>query len=88
MNNYFQTTDFITACTLKYHGYPLEYLDSKNGYEFIFVFKRDEKLDVLLDVFHKDQIKIEPKAFFAVEKIMKGRLIEAKRNHNHRNEAR
>jgi hypothetical protein len=73
LNNYFSTPDLALAAAISL-WYPVETIDRTNPSKAIFLFKRDENLDKLVENFWKQELRIEPQAYFSQLKIIKSRL--------------
>ncbi|MBT7992334.1 hypothetical protein HN569_00610 [bacterium] len=70
-----QTSDFLTASILHYHGHTLEALDKNNPEKIIFHFLRNEKTDNVLESFHKGELSVEPQKMAGIQKHLKSRLF-------------
>ena len=73
LKDYFSSSDLalVTAISL---WYPIDAVDRQNPRRAIFLFKRDEKFDELLEAYWKQELKIEPQEYFNQLKIIKSRL--------------
>jgi len=70
---YFSTPDLALAVTVSW-WYPIDSIDRTNPYKALFLFKKDENLDKLVEKFWKQELRIEPQAYFSQLKIIKSRL--------------
>jgi len=73
LNNYYSTSDLALATALSL-WFPLETIDKTNPHKAIFLFKRNEELDRLLEAFWRRELKVEPQAYFNQLKLIKSRL--------------
>lgn len=71
--SYYSTSDLALATVISL-WYPIEAIDKVNPRKAQFLFKRDASLDQLIEAYWKDELKIEPKAYFNQLKIVKARL--------------
>ncbi len=73
INDYYSTSDLALATAISlYH--PLETVDRTNPAKAQFLFKRDAGLNQLIENFWKQELRIEPQAYFNQLKIIKSRL--------------
>ncbi len=77
LKDYYQTSDLSLCVTLSL-WYPIEVIDRSNPRKATFLFKRDEKLDELLEVYWKRELKVEPQLYFQQLKAIKARLYSEK----------
>ena len=77
LNNYFKTSDLSLATAISL-WYPVEVIDKTDPHKAIFLFKRDEKLDELLEVYWRRKLKVEPQTYFNQLKAIKARLYSEK----------
>jgi len=73
INNYYSTSDLGLAATLSL-WYPIEGIDRTNPHRAVFLFKRDEELNPLLEAYWRRELKVEPQTFFNQLKTIKSRL--------------
>ena len=73
LNDYYSTPDLALAAAISL-WYPIETIDRTNSSKAHFLFKRDENLDRLVETFWKQELRIEPQAYFSQLKIIKSRL--------------
>jgi len=73
-NDFFQSNDLPLCATLRYFGYAIEAIDKQNPAKAIFLFKRDEQLDSLIQQYWAHQLLVEPVAFFNCLKECKARI--------------
>lgn len=69
----FQTNDLSLATIISLF-YPIEAIDKSNPYKVVFIFKREEGLDRLIESYWRREIKTEPQALFYQLKAIKTRL--------------
>ena len=72
-NNYFQTSDLPLCATLCCYGYSIEAIDKQNP-KAIFLIKRNEQLDDLIQKYWTHQLRVEPMSFFNFLKEIKARI--------------
>jgi len=72
--NYFKTSDISLCSTLCCHGYQVEAVDRQNPSKAVFLIKRDERLDDLIQSYFTHKLKVEPLAFFNFLKEIKTRI--------------
>ncbi len=71
-----KTADLSLAATI-FLFRPLEAVDkTSNSRKSQFVFAHDEELDVLIEQFWRDEIKVSPRAYFSALREIKVRLYE------------
>lgn len=71
---YFETTDLGLAATIVTLGYELESLDRDNPSRVRFVFKRLGDLDEVVQAYWRNELTINPLAYFGNVKLMKNRI--------------
>lgn len=72
-NNFWLTSDLPLATVISLF-YPLEAIDRQNPRKAQFIFKRNAKLDELIEKYWKGELKVEPQAYFNALRIIKARL--------------
>jgi len=77
LNDYYSTSDLALATAISL-WYPIETIDKTNPNKNVFLFKRDENLDQLIESYWKRELKVEPQAFFNQLRNIKSRLYENK----------
>ncbi len=75
LNNYYSSSDLalVTAISL---FYPIETIDKTNPQKALFLFKREEGLDELVETYWRGELKVEPQAYFNQLRNIKSRLYE------------
>lgn len=73
INNYYSTSDLALATAISL-WYPIEVIDRANSHKAQFLFKRDEKLNQLIEAYWKNELKVSPLVYFNQLKIIKARL--------------
>lgn len=73
LNDYYFTQDLALAAAISL-WYPIESIDRTNPSKAQFLFKRDDKLDKLIEAYWKQELRIEPQAYFNQLKVIKSRL--------------
>lgn len=72
---HFKTADLaLIAVILLLMPESLEVVDRTNPHKVFFAFKASEKLEKLLNAFWKQELKVEPQAYFNQIKIAKARI--------------
>ncbi len=74
--DFYQTTDLACATVLSLF-FPLESVDKADPRRAHFIFKRSPKLEQLIEQYRKQELKVEPRAYFDQLKALKTRLYEA-----------
>jgi len=74
LKDFYQSSDLALVCTISL-WYPIDTIDRTNPRKATFLFKRDEKLDELLESYWRRELKIEPQAYFNQLKAIKARLL-------------
>ena len=72
--DYFKTSDIALCSALCCCGYQVEAIDRQNPSKAIFLIKRDERLDSLIQLYFTHQLKVEPLSFFNFLKEIKTRI--------------
>ncbi len=75
--DFYKTSDLSLCATLACYGYQLEAIDKQNPAKAIFLIKRDERLDDLIQLYFTHQLQIEPIAFANATKEIKTRIYNA-----------
>jgi len=73
LKDYYSTSDLALATAISL-WFPIEAIDKTNPHKAIFLFKRNEELDRLLEAFWRRELKVEPQAYFNQLKLIKSRL--------------
>ena len=73
LNDFYSTSDLALATAISL-WHPLVAVDKTNPSKAQFLFKRDENLNQLIESFWKQELRIEPQAYFNQLKIIKSRL--------------
>lgn len=72
--DFFKTSDIALCSALCCYGYQIEAVDRQNPSKAIFLIKRDERLDGLIQRYFTHQLKVEPLSFFNFLKEIKTRI--------------
>jgi hypothetical protein len=75
--NYFNSSDFCLCTTLCCYGYQIEAIDKQNPSKAVFVIKRDNRLDGLIQSYFTHQLTVEPLSFFNFIKELKTRIYHS-----------
>ncbi len=73
-NNFFKSSDLSLISTLQLYGYHIEAMDRSSSEKIVFVIKRDEELDNLIQAFWSRSLRVEPLAYFESIKNIKSRI--------------
>ena len=74
LNNYYSTSDLALATAISL-WFPIEAIDkTTDPHKAIFLFKRNENLDRLIEAYWRRELKVEPQAYFNQLKLIKSRL--------------
>lgn len=74
LQNYFKSTDICLCAALCCCGYQVEAIDKQNLSKAVFSIEKDERLDNLIQLYFKHQLKVEPLSFFNFLKEIKTRI--------------
>lgn len=77
INDYFTTSDLALTTAISL-CFPIDVIDKQNPRKVSFLFKREEKLDELIEAYWKRELKIEPQQYFNQLKAIKARLYSEK----------
>lgn len=72
--NFFKTSDISLCSTLCCFGYQIESVDKHNPSKALFLIKKDERLDDLIQSYFTHKLKVEPLSFFNFLKKIKTRI--------------
>ena len=75
-NDYLESSDLALCVTLCCYGYQIESIN-RQGQKAIFLIKRDDKLDSLIQKYWTHQLRVEPMSFFNSLKEIKSRIYNA-----------
>lgn len=73
-NNDFYTTSSLSLAATISLRYPIEAIDKTNPNKALFLFKREEGLDDLVESFWRREQRVEPQTYFDQLKNIKTRL--------------
>jgi hypothetical protein len=73
LKDYYTTSDLALATAVSF-WYTLESVDKTNPQKVVFLFKRDEELDQLVESFWRGALKVDPQAYFNRLKVIKSRI--------------
>ena len=77
LTDFYQTSDLALATAISL-WYPIDAIDRTDPRKATFLFKRDEKIDELLEAYWKRELKVEPQTYFNQLKAIKARLYSEK----------
>jgi hypothetical protein len=72
-NSFYQSSDLALATALSLFT-PIVAVNHKNPRKAIFLFKRNENLDKLIESYWRSELKVEPQSYFNQLRIVKSRL--------------
>ena len=72
-NGHLESSDLALCVTLCCYGYQIESIN-RQGQKAIFLIKRDDKLDSLIQKYWAHRLKVEPLSFFNFLKEIKTRI--------------
>lgn len=72
--DFFKSSDITLCSTLCCYGYQIETIDKQNPSKAVFLIKKDEQLDNLIQLYFTHQLKVEPLSFFNFLKEIKTRI--------------
>lgn len=73
-NDFIKNSDFLICNTLVYFDHVIETIDKSDISRCVFVIKRENNTDEILEKFHKGLLLVEPKRFQAISKEIKSRI--------------
>lgn len=73
-NDFYKTSDLACSATLTLFGFPIERIERVNPRKALFVFRKNPKLDEILNKYWKRQLKVEPAAYFEQLSFIKARI--------------
>lgn len=76
-DDYYESSDLSLVTTLSLH-FPLEAIDRRNPQKAVFLFKRSDQLEKLIDSYWRGTLRINPQEYFSALKNMKARLYESR----------
>ncbi len=75
MNNYeYFTTPDLALATVISLSYPVDNIETSTGRRVVFVFRRDEGLDQLVEAYWKRETRVEPLQFSEGRKLLISRM--------------
>ncbi len=75
LNEFYSTSDLALAAAISL-WYPIESIDRQNPHKAVFLFKRDEHLEELIETYWRGELKVNPAAYFNQLKLIKARLYQ------------
>lgn len=72
----FRSSDLALVATLQLYGYQIEAMDRSNAEKIVFVIKRDEELDKLIQAFWSRSLRVCPLTYFESLKATKARIYQ------------
>lgn len=77
-DKYFESSDLALSAFLLM-WYPLEAIDRMNPQKSLFIFKRDQQMDELIEAYWRGKAQVNPQAYFNSLKNIKARLYEERK---------
>ena len=71
--DYYMTPDLALAAALSL-WFPIEVMDKTNPQKAVFIFKRVQELEEVVESYWKKELKVEPQSYFTQIKSVKTRL--------------
>ena len=76
-NDFYKSTDIALVSALSCYGYQIEAIDKQNPNKAIFLIKRNEELDNLIQRYFTHQLQVEPLMFFNYLREAKTRIYNS-----------
>lgn len=73
-SDFYKTSDLNLAAAFQCYGYCIDAVDKQNPAKVVFLIKRDEQLDDLIQMYFTHQLQVEPIAFANALKEIKTRI--------------
>lgn len=74
-NAFYKSSDLCLSAVISM-DYPIEDLDRTNPGKIVFIFRRNTKIDKLVQAFWGRELNVEPRAYFDAIKSLKSRLYQ------------
>jgi len=75
--DFFKSSDICLCSALCCFNYQIEAIDKQNANKAIFLIKRDEQLDNLIQQYFTHQLRVDPASFFSFLKEIKTRIYNS-----------
>lgn len=75
LNDYYSTSDLALTTAISL-WYPVDSIDKADPQKAIFLFKREQKLDELIETYWQGKLRVEPQTYFNQLRNIKSRLYE------------
>ena len=75
--DYYKSSDMILCAVLCCYGYQVDSIDKQNPSKVIFLIKRDDQLDDLIQQYFTQQLSVEPTIFANYIKNLKTRIYNS-----------
>lgn len=72
--NFYRTSDLFLCVALCYCGYAIEAIEKNDSSRAVFIYKRDENIDEVVQQYFKHELRVEPISFSNYLKEVKTRL--------------
>ena len=72
--NYYETNDLALAAALIEQGITYKELDKSDRRRVVFIFANSSKLQILIDDYWLDSLKVNPKSYFDTLKHLKTQI--------------
>lgn len=70
-NNEIYSTSDLSLAALLHVYYPIDQINRTNPKQIIFIFKKDKNLELLIEKYWKDNLKVSPLKYFNSLKSLK-----------------
>lgn len=77
--DFWKTSDLPLATVISL-WFPLDSLEKASDSKVFFYFKRDERLDELVQAYWKKELQVEPQTYFIAMKLLKARIHQEMSN--------
>lgn len=74
--DFFKSSDLSLVATLQLYGCQIEAMDRSKAEKIVFIIKRDDELDNLIQAFWSRGLSVEPLAYFESLKNIKSRIYQ------------
>jgi hypothetical protein len=71
--NIYSTSDLTLAAVISLY-YPIFSIDKSNPNKVVFIFKKEKNLDLIIEKYWKEELRIEPIKYSGVLKKIKNRI--------------
>lgn len=75
-NDFFKSSDLSLIAALQLYGYLIDSMDKSNSEKIVFVIKRNDGLDSLIQAFWSRSLRVDPLSYFESLKNIKSRIYQ------------